>query len=220
MPVLNEAGVLRQTLCALELTGREELIVVDGGSTDATASIAREFTARVYATRRGRAGQMNYGAARAGGELLFFLHADCVPPPAAFGMIRVALEDRKVAGGAFDLGIDHPALKFRVVERGANLRSRLTGVPYGDQGLFMRRETFERLGGFREMPLMEDIEIGRRLGAEGRVVFLRPRMTASPRRWLAEGALYTTLRDWRLALLYTVFRARPEGLARHYRDVR
>lgn len=220
MPVLNEAGVLRETLSALELGGREELIVVDGGSTDATAAIAHEFTARVYVTGRGRARQMNYGAARARGEILFFLHADCVPPPAAFGMIRVVLEDRRVAGGAFDLGIGHPALRFRAVERGANLRSRLTGVPYGDQGLFMRRETFERLGGFADIPLMEDIEMGRRLLAEGRVVFLRPRMTASPRRWLAEGTLNTTLRDWRRALSYTVFGASPEVLARHYRDER
>lgn len=220
MPVLNEAGTIRETLAALGLTGSEELVVVDGGSTDGTVSVAREFTPRVLECQRGRARQMNHGARHAEGEILFFMHADCLLPEGAFGMVRKALEGPEVLAGAFDLRINHPGARFRLVEWGANLRSRLTRVPYGDQGLFMMAETFRLIGGFRDMPLMEDIEIGRRLKVRGRVVFLRPPLLASPRRWLGEGALYTILRDWALAISYTVLNVSPHKLARHYRDIR
>jgi rSAM/selenodomain-associated transferase 2 len=220
MPVLNEAGALRETLKALGLTHGEELIVVDGGSADNTVSIAREFTDAVLETRRGRGLQMHLGAERAGGGILLFLHADCLLPWEAFDAVRAALNRPGVSAGAFDLGIRHPSVCFRVVERGANLRSRLTGVPYGDQGLFMRAGTYRRVGGFRDMPLMEDIEIAGRLRKAGRVVFLRPPIMASPRRWLKEGVVRATLRDWRLALSYALLKVSPERLARHYRDVR
>ncbi len=220
MPVLNEAGALRETLGGLKLTQGEELIVVDGGSADETVSIAREFADTVLETRRGRGLQMHLGAERAGGGILLFLHADCLLPQGAFDAVRAALSEPGVSAGAFDLGIRHPSVCFRVVELGANLRSRLTRVPYGDQGLFMRAGTYRRVGGFRDMPLMEDIEIGGRLRKAGRVAFLRPPIMASPRRWLKEGVVRATLRDWRLALSYTLLKAPPERLARHYRDVR
>lgn len=220
MPVLNEAKALRETLKALRLTPGEELIVVDGGSTDGTVSIAREFTDAVLETRQGRGLQMHLGAERAGGGILLFLHADCLLPPGAFGAVRAALAGPGVSAGAFDLGIRHPSLCFRVVELGANLRSRLTRVAYGDQGLFMLAETYRRVGGFRDMPLMEDIEIGGRLKRAGKMAFLRPPIMASARRWLTEGVVRATLRDWRLALSYALLKTPPERLARHYRDVR
>jgi rSAM/selenodomain-associated transferase 2 len=220
MPTLNEAGGLRSVLVALPLTEHEELVVVDGGSSDHTMGIAGEFARLVIAGERGRALQMNRGAERSTGDILLFLHADTVPPPGAFARVREALRDERVVAGAFDLAVEHPAAWFRLIEWGANLRSRLTRVPYGDQGLFMRRTVFQRMGGFREMPLMEDIEMGCRLRRLGRIAFLRPPVRTHPRRWLAEGPLRTTLRDWSLALAYTVFGVRPERLARFYGDVR
>lgn len=220
VPALNEEKVLHGTLGSLGLTENEELIVVDGGSSDATVSIASHYTDNVLVTERGRARQMNAGAERAGGEILLFLHADCIPPEGAFGMIRAALAREGVAAGAFDLSIDHPGLRFRLIELGANLRSRLTSIAYGDQGLFMRKSLFEALGGFAQIPIMEDIEISSRLKRTGKIVFLRPPVATGPRRWLREGALYMTLRDWSLALSYGILGASPERLARHYRDVR
>ncbi|GAB4389997.1 MAG: TIGR04283 family arsenosugar biosynthesis glycosyltransferase [Thermodesulfovibrionales bacterium] len=220
VPALNEEKALGKTLGSLELTENEELIVVDGGSSDATVAVASRYAHMVLSAQRGRARQMNAGAARARGDILFFLHADCVPPAGAFGMIRETVARKGVSAGAFDLAIAHPGLCFRLIELGANLRSRLTSIAYGDQGLFMRRSVFEEIGGFADIPLMEDIEISSRLKKAGEVVFLRPPVSTEPRRWLTEGALYTTLRDWSLALSYSVFGASPERLARHYRDVR
>lgn len=218
--MLNEEKDLRRCLSALSLTDGEELIVVDGGSTDATVSIAREFTDMVLTSSRGRAEQMNAGAHAATGDALLFLHADCVLPEGAFDVIHKTLSAREVSAGGFRLAIEHPGLAFRIIERGANLRSAITRLVYGDQGLFLRKETFERLGGFKEMPLMEDIEISQRLKRLGRIAFVNPPIRTLPRRWLKEGPLYTTLRDWAIAIAYTIFKVRPEKLAKHYGDVR
>jgi rSAM/selenodomain-associated transferase 2 len=220
VPVLNEAETLGPTLSALRISEDEELIVVDGGSSDETPDIAGRFTDKVFTGQRGRARQMNLGAEEATGSILMFLHADCKPPEGGFHMMRVVLDDNSVSAGAFDLGIDHPAFGFRIIESGANLRSHVTRVPYGDQGLFMRRSTFEKIGGFRDMPLMEDIEIAGRLKREGKIKFLRPPIITAPRRWLEEGLVYTTLRDWTIALAYSVLGVSPEKLMKHYRDVR
>jgi len=220
VPVLNEEHTLESSLTTLDLEDDVELIVVDGGSADGTVKAARKFTDRVLITGRGRAHQMNYGAAKADGEIFHFLHSDCRLPGNGLDIIRETLEDGNIAAGAFDLKIDHTSFCFRVIETGANIRSRLTSIPYGDQGIFMRRAVFEEIGGFAEIPLMEDIEMGRRLRRMGRIRFVRPPITTSPRRWLAEGLLYTTLRDWSLALSYSVLNIPPERLVRYYRDVR
>ncbi|MHB8880824.1 MAG: TIGR04283 family arsenosugar biosynthesis glycosyltransferase [Thermodesulfovibrionales bacterium] len=220
MPVLNEEKNLRKTLTALRISANEELIVVDGGSTDATVALAQDFTEKVFATRKGRGHQMNHGAGMAGGDILLFLHADCLLPPQGFDLIREALRDRSVAAGAFDLRIDHPARHFRLIEAVANLRSRFTSIPYGDQGLFIRASLFRELGGFADLPLMEDIEISRRIKKTGRVIFLRPPVLTSPRRWLKEGPVYTTLRDWTIAVAYRFLNMSPHRFMRYYRDVR
>jgi rSAM/selenodomain-associated transferase 2 len=217
---LNEGKILSATLSSLHLTEGEELIVVDGESTDGTVSIARQFTDKVYITKRGRGTQMNFGARYAVGEVLLFMHADCNLPPEGFRVIRRELKDNSVSAGAFDLSIDHQQLRFRVIECGANLRSHITSIPYGDQGIFMKKEVFERVGGFAEIPFMEDIEISRRLKRLGKIVFVRPHMKTSPRRWLNEGLVFTTIRDWAIAILFAFLRISPHRLVKYYRDAR
>ena len=220
MPVLNEAGNLRSTLEQLLLSDNEELIIVDGGSSDDTLSVAVEFTDKVYRTETGRASVMNFGAGKAAGDLLLFLHADCILPENAFEIIRESLNESTVAAGGFRLSINGPGLSFRVIEAAANLRSRIAGLLYGDQGIFMRKETFIKVGGYADIPLMEDIEISGKLKRTGRLALVEPPIKASPRRWLEEGVLHTTFRDWSIAFSYTFLKTPPEKLMKHYRDVR
>jgi rSAM/selenodomain-associated transferase 2 len=217
---LNEEKILGETLSSLHLTEGEELIVVDGESTDGTVSIARQFTDKVYVTKRGRGRQMNFGARHADGEILLFLHADCTLPHEGFRVIRKELKDNRVSAGAFDLRIDHRQFQFRVIECGANLRSHITSIPYGDQGIFMKKEVFERAGGFTEIPFMEDIEISRRLKRLGKIVFVRPHIKTSPRRWLNEGPVFTTIRDWAIAISFACLRISPHRLVKYYKDAR
>lgn len=220
MPVLNEAKELRNTLYRLKMSGNEELIIVDGGSSDETMSIAREFTDKVYRTRTGRANTMNYGAEKANGDIILFLHADCVLPDKAYNVIRETLDNEKISAGAFYLSINSPGLRFRIIESAANIRSRTASLLYGDQGIFMRRSMFKHIGGYAEIPLMEDIEISGRLRKTGKLVLAKPPVKASPRRWLKEGILHTTLRDWAIAFSYTFLKAPPSKLIKYYNEAR
>ncbi len=220
MPVLNEAINLRNSLSQLKLSVNEELIIVDGGSSDETMSIASEFTDRVFQTETGRANVMNYGAGKAVGVVLLFLHADCVLPDNGFDIIRKTLNDNTVSAGAFYLSIDDHRFRFRIIEFGANLRSRASSLLYGDQGIFMKRSIFKRVGGYADIPLMEDIDISKKLFKVGKLALVNPPITASSRRWIEEGALYTTLRDWSIAFSYTFFSVSPVKLIKHYKDVR
>jgi len=220
IPVLNEAKNLRHTLKNLHLSDSEELIVVDGGSTDATTAIAGEFTDNVFTTKTGRAMVMNFGAEHAQGDILLFLHADCILPDNAFILIREVLADRNIAAGAFTLSIDDRRTRFRIIEAFANLRAGLTSYIYGDQGMFLRKETFKSIGGFADIPLMEDIEISMRLKKVGKIVFVKQPVKASSRRWIEEGVVYTTLRDWTNVFLYTFLKVSPGKLIKYYRNVR
>lgn len=221
IPALNEEAAISECLQALRRAGPwVEIIVVDGGSGDATREIAMGLADKVIEAPRGRAVQMNAGARAASGDILLFIHADCRVPSGAYDAVRRTLSGEAVVAGAFDLRIGHEGVWARLVERVANLRSRLTQVPYGDQGFYIRKDIFEKIGGFANIPLMEDIEIAGRLKHLGRIGFSKLRITASPRRWLNEGVVRTTFRDWAIALSYTVFKVPPERLARHYGDIR
>ena len=225
MPALNEEAGIGDALKAIRdeavsSASEVEVIVVDGGSDDKTCEVAAEFAHVMVSSERGRAVQMNAGALCATGDVLLFMHADCIVPAGVFGLMLEALDKDEVVAGAFDLKIDHDSVWARSVEWSANWRTRIFRLAYGDQGLFMTAQTFRVLGGFAQMPLMEDIEMGFRLKKMGRVFFVRSPMCASPRRWLKEGVIYTTLKDWVLAFSYYVLKISPKRLARYYGDAR
>jgi rSAM/selenodomain-associated transferase 2 len=217
MPVLDEAAGIEATLAALApLRARgAEVIVVDGGSADDTVRRAAPLADRVLAGPRGRARQMNAGAALARADLLLFLHADTVLPAVADAHVRAALQ-QGATWGRFDVRIDgrHPML--RVVAALMNTRSRLTGIATGDQAIFVRRDVFHRLGGFPEQPLMEDVELSSRLRRIAAPHCIAARVVTSGRRWETRGVWRTIFLMWRLRWRY--WRGEPAAqLARAYR---
>lgn len=215
IPVLNEAAGVAERLSALQ-PWREcaEIIVVDGGSDDDSASLARPLADLVLTSEPGRAKQLNLGASRAAGAYLLFLHCDSTPgiDPAAFcEFLRT-----RPAWGFFQVCLDGKDWRFRVIERFMNWRSRLTHVATGDQGLLVSRELFEGLGGYAEIPLMEDVEFCKRLRRQGSPALLAPPVTTSSRRWERRGVVRTVLLMWKLRLLYWLG-ADPAALAGAYR---
>ncbi|MBU0498606.1 MAG: TIGR04283 family arsenosugar biosynthesis glycosyltransferase [Gammaproteobacteria bacterium] len=217
LPVLNEAEGIVPLLEALLPLRRQgcEVLVADGGSVDGTAELALPLADRVITTPRGRARQINAGAALATGAVFWFLHADSRVPPDAGTILLGALRESGRGWGRFDVRLSgrHPLL--RLVERMMNLRSRLTGVATGDQGIFVTRRLFERVGGFPDIPLMEDIALSKRLLAQGQPVCLATCLTTSSRRWENGGIGRTILLMWRLRLAYWLG-ADPATLARRY----
>jgi rSAM/selenodomain-associated transferase 2 len=180
-----------------------EVILVDGGSDDATAQVAtRAPDVRLLDRPRGRARQMNAGALQARGDVLLFLHADTRLPDGALEAVSAALDDQRVIGGRFDVRFDNPRPVFRMIAFFMNLRSRVSGISTGDQAIFVRRTAFEALGGYPDIPLMEDIELCRRLKRRGRLVALRARVTPSARKWERDGAFRTMALMWALRFLY------------------
>lgn len=191
IPSLNEAANLGETLERVARGEPDEIIVADGGSTDDTRAIARHMGVRVLEAPRGRARQMNAGAAVAGSELLLFLHADTWPPEGYAEAIRSRLNHPAVAAGAFRFALREPIPGRRFLEGLVWARCRCFGTPFGDQGLFVRRDLFQAVGGFADWPLLEDVEILRRLRRYGRVELVAaPALTAS-RRWQERGVLRT-----------------------------
>jgi len=221
VPTLDEEENIGPCLAALATQqGPLEIIVADGGSADRTMAIAREVPGvRVVHGPRGRGAQMNAGAEVASGEILWFVHADCRPPAGAATAIRDALARDGVSGGAFRFALAGRGWGYRVVEWGVRLRCRLFHVPYGDQGLFLRRALFEALGGYRETPIFEDLYLVRALRRRGRVVTLHETMPTSPRRCARDGILRTVMRNQAL-LLAEWLGGSPGRLARwRQRDV-
>ena len=217
VPVLNEAagiGAALQALAPFRASGHE-VIVVDGGSDDATAQLALAGADRVLTAPRGRARQMNAGAAVAHGGVLLFLHADTLLPPDADQLIRQALAGPQV-WGRFDVRIAGQPRLLRVIAAFMNLRSRSTGIATGDQAMFMTRAAFDAVGGFPAQALMEDIEMSKRLLRLSRPVCLRARVVTSGRRWESRGVWRTLLLMWRLRFAYWRGAA-PDQLAELYR---
>jgi rSAM/selenodomain-associated transferase 2 len=217
VPVLDEAAVVAATLdglASLRAAGHE-LIVVDGGSMDDTLAMCRPRADRVIAASRGRARQMNAGAAIARGDVLLFLHADTQLPTGAAHRVQRALA-RGAVWGRFDVRICGGSALFPMIAALMNWRSRLTGIATGDQAIFVRRDVFERVGAFPDQPLMEDIELSSRLRAIARPACLRARVRTSGRRWESRGVLSTIVLMWRLRWRY--WRGVPaDALAKAYR---
>ena len=217
VPVLNEAEVLPRLLQALQpLRARGcELVVADGGSHDGTPALAAPWADAVITAPRGRARQMNAGAAASTAPALWFLHADTLPPPEADTRVLQALA-AGAAWGRFDVHIEGRPAMLRVVAALMNLRSRLSGIATGDQAIFLTREAFDRVGGFPDQPLMEDIELSRRLKRIGPPACLRARVHTSGRRWEQRGVWRTIVLMWRLRWRYWRGES-AEAIARAYR---
>jgi rSAM/selenodomain-associated transferase 2 len=215
VPTLDEAAGIGRALAALQpLRARgAEVLVVDGGSRDATRERAEPLADRVLSAPRGRAPQMNAGARAARGSVLLFLHADTILPPGALEAIDAACGSR--SWGRFDVRIEGKSRLLGLVASLMNLRSRVTGIATGDQAIFVRRAAFESVGGYPAIPLMEDVALSKALKGLSRPACLRLRVTTSGRRWDREGAWRTVVLMWRLRLAYALG-ADPRHLASRY----
>jgi len=216
IPTLNESTGINHTVQrALELRPIEA-IVVDGQSTDRTCDFARQAGATVITCERGRGRQLNAGARASTGDVLLFLHADCWLESQGAEQIEVALRDDSVIGGAFCQRIDHERPIFRWLERGNAARARWRHLPYGDQGIFVRRAAFEAAGGFAEVRLMEDLLLMREFRRRRwRIELLPGPIHVDPRRWLKHGVIRQTLRNWTL-LAGLKLGISPDRLAEFY----
>jgi rSAM/selenodomain-associated transferase 2 len=212
LPALDEEDMVAAAIGSVrEEAG--EVIVSDGGSSDRTRERAREAGATVLDTPPGRGAQLRHGAAAARGDWLVFLHADTrLDPGWSHALLAVPSAS---PGGAFRFAIDSPRRAFRVIEWGTRQRCRFLRLPYGDQALFARRGAYDASGGFRPLPLMEDVDFVRRLRRQGPLALLEARALTSPRRWEETGLLRRTLTNWSVMALYTLG-ASPERLARVY----
>ncbi|MDA2929141.1 TIGR04283 family arsenosugar biosynthesis glycosyltransferase [Acidobacteria bacterium AH-259-O06] len=220
IPTLDEEQALPRALLSLSGAAGIELIVVDGGSHDATVSIARTHGCRVVQARGGRGAQLRAGATVGSGHVFLFLHADCVLPLGSIEAIRRVLTSHpEVIAGGFSIRHKSDRLGLRVLDILCNVRARVTKVPWGDQGIFVRREAYDKVGGFHPYPLLEDQDLCRRLKHVGKLVILREQILASPRRWLAQGIGTTLVKAAFIVGLYHLG-VSPYWLARFYRNVR
>ena len=219
VPVLNEEKVIAATLLALLTLAPYEIIIVDGGSADRTGELAAKFPVKVISSERGRGRQMNRGAGEARGDVLLFLHADTRLPASALNDIKAALSEPRYLGGRFDVELEGEHWMLKIVGTLINYRSRVTQVGTGDQALFVRREVFARMGGFLDIPLMEDIAFCRALKRKGAVACLRSRVITSARRWESDGVWRTIFKMWSLKACYLAG-VSPARLKRFYADTR
>ncbi len=223
IPVLNEAATIQETLIRLQEASEVEVIVVDGGSRDETVAIAKcvgkvlakSLPINVISTAAGRARQMNAGAAAATGDILLFLHADTHLPIGFDILVRQALQNPGTVAGAFELRINAQLLGLRLIEKMVNMRSRFLSMPYGDQAIFLKATLFHEIGGFPEIPIMEDFEFMLRLRHQGRITLVPAPVLTSGRRWQKLGVVKTTLINQLIIVCYFLG-VSPEQLIRWY----
>ncbi|OYD89368.1 glycosyltransferase [Nostoc sp. 'Peltigera membranacea cyanobiont' 213] len=213
---INEARNIKETIATTQSRLNIEVILVDGGSQDDTVAIAQSLGVKVISSSPGRAVQMNAGAVASGGEILLFLHADTRLPTGFDEMICTALQQPGTVAGAFNLRIDAPLLSLRWVELGVKWRSHFCQMPYGDQAIFLTKESFQQIGGFPELPIMEDFELIRRLKTIGRIVIISTPVITSARRWLQKGVFKTTLLN-QLVIIAYLLGVSPERIRSWYR---
>ena len=219
VPVLNEEKAIAATLQALVTLAPYEIIIVDGGSADRTRELAGRFQVKVISSERGRGRQMNRGADEASGDVLLFLHADTRLPASGLNDIKAALSEARYLGGRFDVELAGAHWLLPLLGRLISYRSRISKVATGDQALFVRREVFERMRGFPDMPLLEDVAFCRTLKRLGDVACLRSRVVTSARRWEVDGVWRTIFRMWIIKLLYLAG-VSPARLKQFYADTR
>ncbi|MBI3582933.1 MAG: TIGR04283 family arsenosugar biosynthesis glycosyltransferase [Nitrospinae bacterium] len=225
IPTLNEESLIeknlsfiKKELSAISYQLSVEIIVADGGSRDKTVEIARRFADRVCISDKGRGKQMNAGARISAGDWLLFLHADSVISEQGIrGMLEIINSEFSIIGGAFRLKIDSKKTFYKILSSFANMRSRILGIAYGDQGIFVRKNIFYMIGGYPDIPIMEDVEFVKRLKENGKFIILNECVTTSSRRWDREGILYTTIRNWILISLYLIG-VSPNRLKGWYRE--
>ena len=220
IPVLHEEAVINGLIAhirSLERGGEVEIVVVDGDAGGSTIRVVKDGSVRTLSSGPGRGLQMNSGAAVARGDILLFLHADTQLPENALSTLASNMRDARIMAGAFDLGFDSDRRVFRITEAYVFLRTRLTRIPFGDQAIFARRRFFETIGGYQAIPVMEDVDLMRRIKQYGVPIAIIPEKTlTSPRRYEEEGLVFCTLRNWALQILY-LLGVSPDWLAKWYR---
>ncbi|MEN6621294.1 MAG: TIGR04283 family arsenosugar biosynthesis glycosyltransferase [Smithella sp.] len=220
IPVFREAAIINRTIENIRKIKKSadfEIIVVDGDPDGNTIREIKDKDVNGLLSVKGRGNQLNAGAARAKGNILIFLHVDTRLPSNALEHIANAFKDNTCIGGAFDLGIDSGRKAMRIIEKMASWRSRLTRIPYGDQAIFIRADYYKTLGGFSNIPILEDVDLMRRIKQnKGKIKILHERVLTSSRRWDTEGIIFCTLRNWLLILLF-LMGVKPATLKRFYK---
>jgi rSAM/selenodomain-associated transferase 2 len=220
VPVLNEAGRINSFLRHLRsrTTGHSvQIIVVDGAAGCETISSITEADIVKLSAQKGRAKQMNAGAAAANAPILVFLHADAQLPPNALGEISDTMKNQEYAAGAFEIEYDSDSFVLRLIALRSNIRCRISRIPYGDQGIFVRKDYFQSIGGYRQIDFLEDVDLMRRIKRDGKkICILKSRLRASARRWQKEGILYGMIRNNIVVGLFHLG-VSPNALARFYR---